>query len=91
MEDETHILLECQEERLLQLREEKLLEGLRLLLPGVRQIYHRLGSLEFLDFVLGKEHLLQVFADFVQAIFELVDTVPLLILRSDMDLLALPQ
>ena len=44
-----------------------------------------------MDFVLGKEHLLQVFADFVQAIFELVDTVPLLILRSDMDLLALPQ
>ena len=41
-----HIPLECPEERLRQLQEEKTWEGLQHLLPGVRQIYHRLGIFE---------------------------------------------
>ena len=66
-----------------------LLEGLRLLLPGGRQIYHRLGSMEFLDFVLGKEHLLLGFAQFVQATFEVVESVPRFFPRSDDEFRAL--
>ena len=89
VEDEVHILLECQNDRLLQLREDMLLEGLRLLLPGIGQIYHRLGSMEFLDFVLGKEHLLLGFAQFVQATFEAVKSVSPFFPRSDDELRAL--
>ena len=41
--------------------------------------------MEFLDFVLGKEHLLLGFAQFVQATFEAVESVPPFFPRSDGD------
>ena len=45
--------------------------------------------MEFLDFVLGKEHQVLFFALFVQATFEAVESVSPLMLRSDDELRAL--
>lgn len=76
VEDETHILVECQDIRLLQLREEQLLVGMCQLHPVVRQVYHYLPSKDFLNYILCKDCLLTVTAQYVYEVFELVKSVP---------------
>ncbi|TFK87861.1 hypothetical protein K466DRAFT_95358 [Polyporus arcularius HHB13444] len=89
IEKEEHVLLECEDERLEHLREARLLDALQPLLPGTRELYHRLPSMAFLNFVLGKERLLPVFAQYVYEVCQLVETVPYFLVHSDTELQSL--
>ncbi|KAI0685252.1 hypothetical protein C8T65DRAFT_592603, partial [Cerioporus squamosus] len=89
IEDEVHTLLECGDARLEQLRESQLIDALLPLLPGVREICHRLSSMAFLNFIMGKERLLPVFAQYVLDVFQLVESVPFFAVVSDSALLEL--
>ncbi len=83
LEDEMHVLFTCEDARLQQVREAQLLQLLLPLLPGARELFGRLEPLAFLNFVMGKERLLAVFAQYVLDVFQLVDTVPFFSVPSD--------
>ncbi len=83
LETELHALLDCEDDRLVALREEHLLDAMMALLSGVREMYERRPSAAFLDYLLGTERLLPILAQYVYEVFALVETVPFLYVASD--------
>ena len=89
IEDEIHVLFECDALALTEIREARLLSTMERLaqpLPGVREMFHRMAAWDFLDFLLRTERLLPALAHYVYEILELVETVPPLLLGSDDEL-----
>lgn len=92
VEDEIHVLFECDAVALKDIREARLfatMERLAQPLPGVQEMFHRMAAWDFLDFLLRTERLLPALAHYVYEILELVDTVPPLLLGSDDELRSL--
>ncbi|KAL1937274.1 hypothetical protein VTO73DRAFT_13883 [Trametes versicolor] len=77
VEDETHVLLQCQAP-VLATRRTTFLSALTAAKPGLRALHSRLPPPAFLDVLLtsGSGATLPLFADFVADVFEIVDCTP---------------
>lgn len=89
IEDECHLLLECEGVDISALRETFWTDA-SAVLPQLRRIAHALpNNAAVLDMLLTREKTLQILAHFVASVFELCNETPCLIIRNDDALLAL--
>lgn len=91
VEDETHVLLQCQAP-VLATRRTTFLSALTAAKPGLRALHSRIPPSAFLDVLLtsGSGATLPLFADFVADVFEIVDSTPPYSVATDAQLAALP-
>ncbi|KAI0753475.1 hypothetical protein C8Q80DRAFT_1249994 [Daedaleopsis nitida] len=91
VEDELHVLLECEHERLSQRRESFYLSVAPLFRGDLGRMRHRLSSQAFLDALLNKDTCLSGLAHYVYDLFEIFLSVPPLLLSDDTALVALAE
>ncbi|KAI0712862.1 hypothetical protein C8T65DRAFT_532643, partial [Cerioporus squamosus] len=78
VEDEVHVLVVCEDERLDRRRYELYAFIRGSLYPDLHKIRRRHSPAAFLNFLLSRDKLLPAFAHYVYDVFELVDLVPML-------------
>ncbi|KAI0363317.1 hypothetical protein BV20DRAFT_958508, partial [Pilatotrama ljubarskyi] len=88
VEDEVHVLLQCDAAPLASRREDYF-EASHSLHPGLRKLYFRLSGAAFLDVALRSRDTLSLFAHFVADVFALCEQLPPLVLTSEDQLMAL--
>ncbi|KAI1790169.1 hypothetical protein LXA43DRAFT_891453 [Ganoderma leucocontextum] len=83
VETEVHVLFDCPDPRLLALRDPFLHDAQSIVGPIIQEPMHRWSSLQLLDFLLTRDKLLVRLAEYVHAVVQLTDSIPVMCVLDD--------